>query len=850
MLLITLTDALKAQSFDFETWPPTEPPKIWRVNASRQLEDYVQPAQLPPFNELKRITVTLESIVINDKRDLFSRDAEVVIIARVGEGPTGSADPMLVDLAEVSERRAAVIKVPLIGPRYWTKVDSYDLRLEMWEVDKNKVSTALNGQQLQYGNVKQQLRALTGSQTLAAVTPQEAALTAVLQPILMAVVKHIEKPDKLFRSRVEFTTTPQPGGTAVIPLQTGRYVLEYRIPGRTNRPLAAGTRLRDDFSLDSPPSGGNISNYLVLNVKVDEAADGSAEQQEARSQLEEFRNRVRSNGASLLPDMLRRLLPGESPTDQLIAQLELNDLKKRYEVRQMRTPVAQRIKALEWFIDQVQDGTIPLGVSSSTPLFTSTQVRDATTFASELVVGAKPVLTSDEPKEVLAAWRGLVKSASAEGNAPRRVFVTEGTHYRVREGFDKWYFEQKLKPALVSVGTAQPLDPESVKRLKAAVRDFLGTIELTDPEKRLTAEEKAAVLEAFKVLFQDSDIQPPTASGSAPAQAQTYLEWLKNPNLHVEVATGGGRNSDVRLRAGDWVKAMLKHSDSKLTTLANQNTTGSAIPTLFNDVVRPILAAMASPDGPFATPESKQKLANWLKDHTDANLETDVSAWRTYFAQFENRLTARDIAGKPTIIKMDIFDARLRTVQRMVRELLDEGQNLTGVPLRNRLQPVTNIFQTASLTPQQESKLLAVFQDVGAVFTSKAQYLSLIDESQGGTFFVTFRDGQLFSGRPNYFSGPDIVASLQNFRRFDDNERDGQLRRAIAFITTEAGQADQQNRQLIYDMLTGPQGLTDFSAPDTERFNVQAWKVWQVDFRPTWHGEVGRYIKSNQPPIA
>src|ERR1044072_7588073 len=176
-------------------------------------------------------------------------------------------------------------------------------------------------------------------------------------------------------------------------------------------------------------------------------------------------------------------------------------------------------------------------------------------------------------------------------------------------------------------------------------------------------------------------------------------------------------------------------------------------------------------------------MANWLKDKTDSILETDVSAWRTYFAQFENRLTARDIADKPIIIKMDIFDARLRTVQRMVRELLDEGQNLTGVLLLNRLQTVTNIFQTASLTPQQESKLLAVFQDVGAVFTSKAQYLSLIDESQGGTVFVTFRDGQLFSGRPNYFSGPDIVASLQNFRRFDDNERDGQLRRAIAFIT-------------------------------------------------------------------
>jgi hypothetical protein len=204
--LCALPTAIRAQGFDWETLPPTEPAKIWKINNNRQLENFTPPTQMTPFNEMKRIAVGLESIVINDKRDLFSGDAEVAIIARLAEGQTGPSDPMLVDLAQVREKKAAVIKVPLIGPRYWSGVNSYDLRLEMWEIDSNKVSAMLGSQQLQYGDIKQRLRSITGSLTAAAVTPQEAALAAVIQPILMAIVKHIEKPDKLLRSRIATIT--------------------------------------------------------------------------------------------------------------------------------------------------------------------------------------------------------------------------------------------------------------------------------------------------------------------------------------------------------------------------------------------------------------------------------------------------------------------------------------------------------------------------------------------------------------------------------------------------------------------------------------------------------------------
>jgi hypothetical protein len=196
---------------------------------------------------------------------------------------------------------------------------------------------------------------------------------------------------------------------------------------------------------------------------------------------------------------------------------------------------------------------------------------------------------------------------------------------------------------------------------------------------------------------------------------------------------------------------------------------------------------------------------------------------------------------------------KLRTFQNVIGGLLEETRQntnfqLDGVNLRNRLQPVTNILRTSTLTPQQERKLLDVFGDVGAVFSAKNDYFRLLDDRDGNTFFITYRDGQLFSGKPLYFDGPTILAALQNMGGVnDDAARDAQLRRAIAFITSEAGNNDQQSRQAIFEILTGPQGLTDFASPDGDRFTTQAWRQWLIDFKPVWHGEVRRYIRSGQP---
>lgn len=846
-----LPTTIKAQTFDWETLPPTEPAKIWKINQNRQLETFIQPSQMAAFTETKRITVVIESVVINDKRDLFSNDAEVAIISRWAEGG-GASDPMLVGLVQVSEGKAAVVKVPVTGPRYWTGVNSYDLRLEMWEIDDEKVSAMLGSQKLQYANVKDQLRGITGSLTSAAVTPHEAALSALIQPLLMAIVKYIEKPDKLFRSRVELTTAPQPGGTAVLPLTPGRYVIEYQVPNRTKRVLAAGMALQDDFSLTQRPSGGGpISNYLVLRIDVTDAGEGTQAEQDARRRIAEFRNNIRVQAGNLLPEMIRNLVPtSTTPIDEIIGQLELSDLKKRYEIRRFRSTDENKIKALEWFIDQVRDGRVPIGVGDTTPLFTTNQVRDAVNFVSKLVTGVRPVLDTDEPDEVLNAWRGLVKSASATAGRPSRVFSVDGSTFRLEKGLDDWYFEGKLVPLLNNAVTNQSLSPDSVNQVKRALRQYLETVEITTPDNRLTADERRQVLTKFRTLFEGAEIQPPIATGSAAAQAQTYLEWLKDKNLYVEVVSASTQTQPSVLRAGDWTRALLKHVDAKLTELANPN--GTANPALFTQVIKPILQAMESSEGPFTSPEAKQKLANWLKDHTDADMKTDVAAWREYFAAFPTTLTSRDVAGRITIIRPDAFNNRLRIVQEAVTGLLRAGQQtstpLVGNPVRGALQEATAIFESAPLTPQQERKLLDLFEAVGQVFGSKSQYLDLINERQGSTFLVTFREGQLVSGRPNYFSGPSIIESLQGIVNMTNEERERQLRRAVAFITSDSGLADTRSRQTILDLLIGPQGLTDFSASEADQFASKAWRYWLVESKPIWHPEVRRYIRSNQPP--
>lgn len=154
-------------------------------------------------------------------------NAEVAVIARYKEGDVGTNEPMLIGAVQAREKQAAVIDVPLIGSRFWTGTTKYSVGLELWEVDSDKVSAKLGSTDYSYGSMKTLLRGLTGSATSAAVTPHETALLSVLQPLLMAVVKHFEKPDPLLRVKFFATTANDPTQPAQLPLAPGRYVLEY-----------------------------------------------------------------------------------------------------------------------------------------------------------------------------------------------------------------------------------------------------------------------------------------------------------------------------------------------------------------------------------------------------------------------------------------------------------------------------------------------------------------------------------------------------------------------------------------------------------------------------------------------
>lgn len=760
------------------------------------------------------------------------------------EGDIGTNEPILLNAVQARRQQASTIDVPLIGSRFWTGTTKYSIGLELWEIDSEKVSAKLGSQEYSYGGIKTLLRGLTGSATSAALTPHETALTSFLQPLLMAVVKHFEKPDSILRVKFFAGTANDPGQPALLPLVPGRYVIEY--PARPgNRSLASNLLLNSDYTVapnQQLPSGNRLPNYVVVRVDVSQGNP-----QVYRSDLIAFRDRIRTQSEVLLPSALRNIVQGQTPTDLLIGQLELNDLKKRYEIRLARE-TANPINALQWFVDEVEVNRRNSG-NAGTPIFSSHQLRDAVGFVSDRMRIA-PTLDTDDPTKVFEAWRELIRSASVTGGMPVRTFVKDNTNvFDVSSGFDAWHYD-RLTSRIRAIRNANPSNEIAfVSQSKAELRAFLQTVEETDPRRRLTSSERQGVLTKFRELFVDEPgaLGSPSVDGSDQARARALSEWIRAPQLSFEVLSN---NQDtLRLRAVNWVPSIISKANRALEELHRDNPNNSnPLPALYNQVLAPVINALESTDPAFVSAENKQILANWLAQHSVENFGTDAQRWRTYYN--DGQLYVYKISGDITIVRESPFRNALLAINRLVEDLLgrfrqDPNFEMRASVLRPRLAPIRDLLR--SFTGQPERKLLNGFAPI-ATFTSKTQFSELVDARVGSTYFVTFKNGQLYSSQEEFFDPADIVDKLGQFASLTDNEREKQLWRAIRYLTSQ--NANEASKAEILGLLTGVQGVTDF-VPTTQEasFNLEDWQRWYFEQRVTWNATARRYVRTIVPLV-
>jgi len=822
----------------WEFLPPSDPGKIWVVvdaNRHYTLTEVQEPRNWEKFTEMTLLTVTLETIVINDRKDL-DRNAEVAVIAQYGDSLAEAPDMML-DALRISDRQAGFVNLRLIGPRFWTDIRNYDFRLALWEIDQDIVSSRIS--RTSYQSVKDVLRGLTGSGTSSAVTPHETVITSAIQPVIAAIARHFEKPDPLFRSRFEAGTVWQDGHPAFLPLRPGRYLVEFVEPGRTGRRLTTATTLNRDYSLQNPPPGrGHLPNYVIIRVETvaPKAEEEGIFEQQALARLEAFRARIRDQASSLLPPSLKKLFGGTSPTDELVARLELADLKKRYGYRRTRT---SPVEALRWFVSRVESEK----TGNDTPILSTEQLRDTADFLRNHINDG-PVVDSDSADRVFMAWSGFV------GSDRDFEFDSATGKFRVTKGLDSRCFDQ-MKAGVAS--TANLPEAARVPALKEKLKLFLMTIEDREPRTRLTTREQTAVLERFRTLFAQPGLLPPEASGSAAAQASTDAEWLNRPWLHLQLRDD---RQTVSFQASRWTDVTLTRAEKRLDEYAA--TPGRIEPELYEKVLRPVFNALASTNGEVYTNDDKERIVGWLRDHTVVDLKADEAAWRKYFADRAPLLLVEEIGGRNKIRQRNPQDDDFKMVQVKVAEWLrkcekDPNFNVIAPKLIDELKEVTRAVRAAE--GEQEKRLVDLLNSWRVY--SKEQYLQILGDStrspSGMIFHATFRGKALYSSRGDYYDPLRILASLNALAgsRVEEADREGEVFRAIAYLGWDHATLD--SRIQVYDSLVR---LTDFATDDaSQRYSVEAWQKWWNESRPVWNGDVNKFVRTvlptaeNKPPV-
>ena len=274
-------------------------------------------------------------------------------------------------------------------------------------------------------------------------------------------------------------------------------------------------------------------------------------------------------------------------------------------------------------------------------------------------------------------------------------------------------------------------------------------------------------------------------------------------------------------------------------------------PQLIDGGLEPQIATSVSSEG-VLTVDATRLFSRWGHMLGDLLIEADENPpkaeSKTYSACPRFVVSDSSFSRKPPKVKDrdNLFRNTHRTIVRLVDELennyqRDRNYEMRASALRPRLLQIKE--QLMKSTGQQERKLLDAFRPI-ATFTTKAQFKELVDAGRGSTYFVIFKQGQLYSSQEmnEYFDPADIIERFAAIELHSDNERDKLLWRAIRFVTSKnLSGGEAYFRETILDILVGENGITDFSSVSKERFSFDSWWKWYFEGRPRWNASTSRY---------